>query len=146
MTTPFKLLTQLNTSASLLLQTRKSNSILGLLRRNLKTVCQTLKTQPYQSLVKPHLEYAATDWSPYTAENINKLEVVLRRAVRYTCNRFHNTSRVSEMIGHLGLESLAACRNNMRLQMMYCISRTPAEDAWQRWLTMSTRQTRGLHP
>ena len=123
--------------------TRKANSILGLLRRNLKTASQTLKTQAYQSLVRPHLEYAATVWSPHTAENANKLEMVQRRAARYTCNRFHNTSTVNEMIDHLGWESLAACRNNMRLQMMYRISRTPAVDAWQRWLTMSTRQTCG---
>ena len=75
-----------------------------------------------------------------------KLEMVQRRAARYTCNRFHNTSSVSEMIDHLGWESLAVRQNNMRPQMMYRISRKPAGDAWQRWLTMSTRQTRGFHP
>ena len=44
----------------------------------------------------------------------------------------HNTSSVSEMICHLGLESIAAHQNNMRLQMMSCISCTPAGDAWGR--------------
>ena len=54
---------------------------------------------------------------------------------------------LSEMIGHLGWESPASRRNDMRLQMMYSISRTPARDAWQRRLqNMSTRQTRGFHP
>ena len=97
--------------------TRKANSILSLLRRNIKTASQTLITQAYQSLVRPHLKYAATVWSPHTAENVSKLEMVQRRAAGYTCNRFHNTSSVSEMIDHLGWESLAVRRNNMRLQM-----------------------------
>ena len=99
--------------------TKKANSILDL--HNLKTSSQTLKTQAYQSLVRPHLEYGATVWSPHRAENINKLEMVQRRGARYTCNRFHNTSSVSEMIGYLGWESLAASRNNMMLQMLYRI-------------------------
>ena len=120
--------------------TRKANSILGLLRKNLKLASQTLITRTYHSLVRPHLECAATVWSPHTAENISTLEMVQRRAARYTCNRLHNTSSVKEIIGHLGWDHLAARQNNMRLQMMYRISCTPAGDAWQRWLAMSTRQ------
>ena len=81
--------------------TRKANSILGLLRIYFRTVSQTLKTQANQSLLKSHLEYAATVWNPYTDEKINKLEMDQKRAARYTCNRFHNTSSVSEMISHL---------------------------------------------
>ena len=122
--------------------TRKANSILGFLGRNHKTASQTLKTQAYQSLVRPHREYDTTVWSPHTAENVNKLEMVQRRAARYTYNRFHNTSTVSEMIGHLGWESSAVLWHKMRLR----ISRTPAGDAWKRWLTMSTRQTHRLPP
>ena len=32
-----------------------------------------------------------------------------------------------------------------RLDMMFRISRTPAGDTWKRWLTKSTRETRGSH-
>ena len=39
--------------------TNKANSILGLLRRNLRIPSQTIKTRAYQSLVRPHLEYAS---------------------------------------------------------------------------------------
>ena len=52
--------------------TAKSNSVLGLLRRNLKISSQAVKTQAYQSLVRPHLEYASTVWSPHTSDNIKK--------------------------------------------------------------------------
>ena len=45
--------------------TNKANSILGLLRRNLRIPSQTIIKQ-YQSLVRPHLEYASTVWDPHT--------------------------------------------------------------------------------
>ena len=87
--------------------TNKANSILGLLRRNLRIPSQTIKTHAYQSLVRPHLEYASTVWDPHTQKNIHKLDMVQRRAARYTCNRYHNISSVTEMVGHLGWEPLA---------------------------------------
>ena len=71
--------------------TAKANSILGLLRRNLKISSQAVKTQAYQSLVRSHLEYAATVLSPHTSDNIRKVEMVQRRAARCVCNRWHNT-------------------------------------------------------
>ena len=52
--------------------TAKANSVLGLLRRNLKISSQAVKTQAYQSLVRPHLEYASTVWSPHTSDNKKK--------------------------------------------------------------------------
>ena len=76
--------------------TNKANSILGLLGRNLRIPSQTIKTHAYQSLVRPHLEYASTVWDPHTHENIYKLDIIQRRAVRYTCNRWHNISSVTE--------------------------------------------------
>ena len=122
------------------------NSVLGLLRRNLKISSQAVKTQAYQSLVRPHLEYASTVWSPHTSDNIKKVEMVQRRAAKYVCNRWHNTISVSEMVSHLGWESLAVRRSNMRLHTMYRIVHTTMGDPWHRWLTLSTRQTRGFHP
>ena len=62
--------------------TNKANSILGLLRRNLRIPSQTIKTHAYQSLVRPHLEYASTVWDPHTQKNIHKLDMVQRRAAR----------------------------------------------------------------
>ena len=56
--------------------TNKANSILGLLRRNLRIPSQTIKTHAYQSLVRPHLEYASTVWDPHTQKNIYKLDII----------------------------------------------------------------------
>ena len=103
--------------------TNKANSILGLLCRNLRIPSQTIKTHAYQSLVKPHLEYiyASTVGMgatvAHTHKNIYKLDIIQRRAARYTCNLWHNISSVTEMVGHLGWEPLATRRRNMRLNV-----------------------------
>ena len=109
--------------------TAEANNILGLLRRNIKISSQSDKTQAYQSLVRPHLEYAAKVLSPDTSDNIKKVEMVQGRAARYLCNCWYNTSSVSEMVGHLGWESLAIRRNYIRLHMMYRITHTSAKVA-----------------
>ena len=53
--------------------TNTATSILGLLRRNLRIPSQTIKTHAYQSLVRPHLEYASTVWDPHTQKHIHLL-------------------------------------------------------------------------
>ena len=110
--------------------TSKANSILGLLRRNLRIASTPVKTQAYQALVRPHLEYASTVWDPHTKDNIHKLDMVQRRAARYVCNRWHNTSSVSEMLGGLGWDSLAVRRENARLCIMYRVVHSPALTSW----------------
>jgi hypothetical protein len=66
---------------------------LGFLKRNLKTSNTNIKSQAYISLVRPKLEYACSVCDP-TLRN-NKIEMVQRRAARYVCNRYHNTSSVT---------------------------------------------------
>ena len=59
---------------------------------------------------------------PCTNEDITQLEQVQRRAARYVTNRYHNTSSVSNMIGHLNWRSLADQRTYARLVMLYKIT------------------------
>ena len=88
----------------------------------------------------PHLV-----WDPHTQKNIYKLDTIQRREARYTCNRWHNISSVTDMVGHLGWEPLATRRRNMRLCMMYNIAHTVAADPCAEWLTTAKRVTRGFH-
>ena len=61
---------------------KKTNSMLGFLRRNLRVSNESTKTSAYRSMVRPLLEYCSTVWSPYTQEHIQKIEMVQRRAAR----------------------------------------------------------------
>ena len=72
--------------------------VLDFFKRNLKISNTNIKWQTYLSLVCPKLEYACSVWDPHTAEHCNKIEMVQRRATRYACNRYHNTSSVTDML------------------------------------------------
>ena len=66
---------------------KKANSMLGFLRRNLRISNEHTKNSAYRSMVRPLLEYFSTVWSPYTQEDIKKIEMVQRRTARYVTNR-----------------------------------------------------------
>ena len=57
--------------------------------------------------------------SSHKNENINSLEKVQRRAARYTCNRHHNTSSVSEMLNTMNWQTLQERRLRTRLIMFH---------------------------
>ncbi len=81
--------------------TAKANQCLGFLRRNLKITSEKVKSHAYKALVRPKLEYCSTIWDPHQKQQINQIEKVQRRAARFTCNRYHNTSSVTNMMTHL---------------------------------------------
>ena len=72
-------------------------------------------------IVRPILENSCTVWDPYTATQINKLEMIQRRAARYVLHRHHNTSSVTNMLQSLGWRSLADRRKDAKLCMLYKI-------------------------
>ena len=127
--------------------TSKANSVLGLLRRNLRIASKAVKTQAYKALVRPHLEYVCTVWDPHTQVNVRRLDSVQRRAVRYVCNHWHNTSSVSEMLNELSWESLARRRERARLCMMYKVVHGLVDIPWlQNTVLIPNPQcTRGSH-
>ena len=101
----------------------KANRTIGFLRRNLNIGAVSIKQQAYFTLVRPLIEYASTVWDPYTQANIQKLEMVQRRAARYVMNRQRNTSSVSDMLQRLNWRSLESRRKDARLCMMFKIDR-----------------------
>ena len=58
----------------------KINKILDFLRRNLNIGYISVKEQAYKSLVRPSLEYACSVWDSHLISDINKIEMVQRRA------------------------------------------------------------------
>ena len=102
--------------------TSKANRTLGFLRRNLKCAPSQTKELAYKSLVRPLLSYSSTVWDPFMERQKRQLEMVQRRAARFVCNRYHNTSSVTQMLDHLHWETLEERRTKSRLVMMYKIT------------------------
>ena len=125
--------------------TNKANRSLGFLRRNLQINNPQLKATAYKTLVRPSVEYAASVWDPYTITNIRKIEMVQRRAARFTLNRFRNRSSVSSMIEQLGWTSLEERRKHQRLTMLYKIRNGLVAVDGTQYLTSVQRPTRHNH-
>ena len=62
--------------------TKKANSTIGFLRRNLKSCPQDCRKSAYLSLVRSVLDYGSIIWDPYLSREIEKLERVQRQAAR----------------------------------------------------------------
>ena len=71
--------------------------------------------------MRPKLEYSSCVWDPHNKNQINQLEMVQRRAARYTCNQYHNTSSVSDMLQQLQWPTLQLRRIQTRLVVFYKI-------------------------
>ena len=59
----------------------KANSILGLIHRSFQHMDNEMLIHLYKALVRPHVEYASSVWSPFKLRDI-KLIGVQRRATR----------------------------------------------------------------
>ena len=60
----------------------KANRMLGFINRNFSFKNKDVILPLYNSLVRPHLEYAVQFWSPHHEKDIAKLESVQRRATK----------------------------------------------------------------
>ena len=127
----------------------RASQILNLLRRNLKQCSTKTKTLAYQSLVRPHLEYATTAWDPHTQTNIDRLERIQRRAARFVLNNYNYppspNSSVTTMLSNLQWHPLHTRRTITRLTLFHrivyqtvCIP--------NHFLTLAYRNTRANHP
>ena len=67
------------------------------------------------------MEYASFIWSPHTAVNINKLESVQRRAMRFVMSNYDQYSSVSDMLSMLHMSTLEGRQNAQSLSIFYKI-------------------------
>ena len=100
---------------------KKGNSALGFLRRNLRISNEATKAAAYKTFVRPSLEYCSTVWNPHNDTEVRKIEMVQRRAARYVTGRHHNTSSVTSMLQHLQWETLESRRTKAQVAMLYKI-------------------------
>ena len=79
-----------------------ANYKLSFLRRNLKGCPEKLKEATYFYFILSFIEYGAIVWDPYQNYNSDKIERLLRRAVRFVkimCTRY---SSVADTLDELG--------------------------------------------
>ena len=89
-------------------------------KRNLYVCSEETKQAAYVSLVRPHLEYVTAVWDPYRQNQLEKLEAVQSRAVRFIKHDDYdyNTS-VSKLKKSLSLQFLSERRKSHRAQIFH---------------------------
>ena len=102
----------------------------------------------YMALVRPHLEYACAVWDPHVISDVQKIEMVQRRAARFVaCNYSRSDGTVTNILSDLNWSNLQERRKNIRLAIMYKIHANdiaiPIPEHIQRQTTTTT--TRQYH-
>ena len=97
----------------------RANKTLAFIRRNLWQCSSSVKQQAYTALVRSQLEYGASIWDPYRQNQIDSIEKIQRRAVRFICGNYNREDSVTKMRQEIGLLSLEERRKQSRLIMMY---------------------------
>ena len=115
--------------------TNKANRTLGFLRRNLRIGSSRLKTSAYNTLMRPSLEYGCTVWDPFTQDNINKIEMIQRRAVRFVLKKYDRYESVSAMLIQTVWISVQTRRKAIRLCMLYKICNNLVDMGYQLMLS-----------
>ena len=97
--------------------TKRASKLLGLLKRNLSPCDRKVKEAAYFGLVRPILEYASQAWDPHTANLIDELEKVQRRAARFVSGNYHDYTpgSMTKIINDLGWQTLEHRRKIDRL-------------------------------
>ena len=104
--------------------TKKANSTLGFLRRNLKNCPEECRKLAYISLVRSTLEYESSIWDPYLQKDINSIEKVQRQAARFIKRDYKSREEgcVTNMLNDLDLPSLQQRREFNKLVFLFKIA------------------------
>ena len=94
----------------------KANKTLGLLKRNVSSCSSHIKERLYLSLVRPHLEYSCTVWSPSTEDLKHRVEMVQKHAARFIKYDYHQTYSVTAMLKELKWDTLESRRTLFHLK------------------------------
>ena len=124
--------------------TKKANNTLAFLRRNIRIKSTDLKTNAYKALVRPLVEYASSVWDPHTNNLINNIEMVQRRAARYTLGKYRYTDSVDAMLEELKWPSLQQRRQQSRLTMFYKLHNNHIHIDAQNYITQASHQSSRL--
>lgn len=119
---------------------------LCLLRHKLKHVPAETKLLAYTSLIRPKLEYACVVWDPYTKTNIDALERIQRKAVRFIFSKYRTTDSPTALMKQHGIPTLELRRKIQRLKFMFLLKNNLLALTPDPYITLLTaRRTRHRH-
>ena len=75
----------------------KANKTIDFLKRKINISNKSIKEKTYKSLVRPTVEYASGAWNPHQKGDIQKLEMIQRRAARFVHNRYMFYGRYGDL-------------------------------------------------
>ena len=134
---------KLKPSAQCAKAARTAQAVLGQLARAFHFRDRYVFVQLYTTYVRPHLEFAAQAWSPWTAADKEVLEQVQKRAVRMVSGL--RGREYEDRLAEINLTTLEERRHQADMSMVYKIL-TGKEDVdpteWFEMATNSTRATR----
>ena len=125
--------------------TKKSNNMLGFLRRNLWQASEETKAQAYLTMVRSNLDFCSTIWSLYQRDQKYQIEMVQRRSARFVTNRYRNTSSVTNMLDYLFWESNETRRSKLQLIVLYKIVHGLIDIPPTDYLTQTSSRTKTAH-
>ena len=101
--------------------TKKANSTMAFLRRNLRNFPEDCRKTAYLSLVRSILDYGSIIWDPYLLSDIDKIERVQRQAARFITGDYKTREEgcVTKMLENLALRPLQERRSASRLIFLY---------------------------
>lgn len=110
----------LNWNKHITLMCNKTQKILGLVKRNLKTCPTEVKMQAYKGLIRPILEYSSSVWDPHQQYLIKKIEAIQRRAARFISNNYeYEPGSMTKILDQLNLIPLQERRRQNRLIALF---------------------------
>lgn len=121
---------------------KKANRMLGMIKRTIVYKNPHILATLYKSLVRPHLEYCCSAWSPYYQKDKDSLEKVQRRFTRM----FKELKELDyhDRLQSLGLWTLEERRNRADLIEVFKLYRGYTSIPLKRFFeTDSTGRTRG---
>lgn len=89
------------------------------LRHKLRNAPSNVKLLTYLTYIRPKLEYACVAWDPYTKVNVNKLERIQRKSVRFIYSKFKRSDSPSELMLANDIPLLEQRRRKHRLDFLH---------------------------
>ena len=117
-------------------------------RRNLSGSTQYVKTQSFNSLVRPHVENGSAAWNPFEKQHIKSVEAVQRCAVRFVCSDYSQSSSVTSVQHSLGWDTVEVRLYLSAAFMMYkaVAVHNQTHLTFPASVTLAHRSNRSNHP